>query len=241
VDDDFAVYPFRRQLVEDTILIDAPPEPPPRAPAPVVRPVQPRRRSNPLRWAVPTAFAAFLVAIAAAATISHPSEVQDAIQNQIVPPAEAAAKPKHPKTTKQSQRFVPDVTGLTAARAARVLKQSRFRPHVKFVVGKPGLVLEQRPKAATGVREAGVVLLVVGKAKPKPKPVAPLVTPTVIVTAVVGLPRDEAVKALLNEGLGVRIYGVRSTRPAGSVVAQSPKGGSRADAGSYARINVAVN
>jgi hypothetical protein len=239
VDDDFAVYPFRRQLVEETILIEPLPAPrrvlrqPPPAPA--------RRPPSPLRWALPAAFAAFVVALAGTATISHPHEVHDAIQNQIVPPAEAAAKPRKQKTTKPVQRFVPDVTGLKATRAAKLLKARHFRPHVRLAVGTPGVVLEQRPKAAAEVKKAGVVLLVVGKPKPRPKPVAPVVTPTVIVTSVVGLSRDEAVKALQNEGLGVRIYGVRSMRPAGTVVAQSPRSGSRAGSGSYARINVAVN
>jgi hypothetical protein len=246
VDDDFAVYPFRRQLVEDTILIEALPEtrparPQPQAQPPIARSAPRRRPPSPLRWAVPAAFAAFLVALAGTATISHPQEVQHAIQDQIVPPAEAAAKPKRRTLAPRRQQFVPDVTGLQATRAAKLLQQSRFRVRVKRIVGKPGLVLEQRPKAATEVRKPGVVLLVVGNAKPKPEPVAPVVTPTVIVTSVVGLPREAAVQALVNEGLGVRIYGVRSSRPAGTVVAQSPTSGSRAEVGSYARINVAVN
>jgi hypothetical protein len=244
MDDDFEVYPFRRQLVEETMLIEAMPEPPRAArpqPRPAaVRPAPARRPASPLRWALPAAFAAFVVALAGAATISHPHEVQHAIQDQIVPPAEAAAKPKRRAVAQPRQRFVPDVTGLKATRATKLLKQSHFRPRVKLVVGRPGLVLEQRPKAATEVEKAGVVLLVVGRAKPKPEPPAPVVAQTVIVTSVVGLSRDEAVRALQNEGLGVRIYGVRSPRPAGTVVAQSPRSGARADAGSYARINVAV-
>jgi hypothetical protein len=239
-EDDFVVYPFRRQLVEDTVLIEPlrAPAPQPARPRPAPRPQRPAppRGSSPLRWAIPAAVAAFLVAIAGAATISHPQEVQHAIQDQIVPAAEAAPKPRR-RAIARPQLFVPDVTGLQAARAARLLKQSRFRPRVKRVVGTPGLVLSQTPKAATEVQRAGVVLLVVGKAKPKPPPV---VTPTVIVTSVVGLSRDEAVQALLNEGLGVRIYGVRSSQPAGTVVAQSPGSGSRAEAGSYARIDVSA-
>jgi hypothetical protein len=240
-EDDFAVYPFRRQLVEDTVLIEPlrAPAPQPARPQPRPRPQRPApppRGASPLRWAIPAAVAAFLVAIAGAATISHPQEVQHAIQDQIVPAAEAAPKPRR-AVARPRQLFVPDVTGLGAARAAKLLKLSRFRPHVKRVVGKPGIVLSQTPRAATEVKRAGVVVLVVGKAKPKPPPV---VTPTVIVTSVVGLSRDEAVQALLNEGLGVRVYGVQSSQPAGTVVAQSPGSGSRADAGSYARINVSA-
>jgi beta-lactam-binding protein with PASTA domain len=99
-------------------------------------------------------------------------------------------------------------------------------------------VLEQRPAAATQVARAGRIVLVVGKAKAKAKP-RPVVTPTVIVTSVVGLSREVATQALLGEGLGVRVYGVRSPRQPGTVIAQSPASGSRADAGSYVRINVA--
>ena len=64
------------------------------------------------------------------------------------------------------------MTGLDGKRAARLLKQSRFRPHLRFVKGKPGRVLTQIPKPATEVKRQGVVLLLVGRAKPKAEPVA---------------------------------------------------------------------
>lgn len=244
MDDDFEVYPFRRQLVEETLLDERLPQPAPRqAPAAraVVRPVTPHRRSNPLKWAAPLAVAVFIAALAAAATISHPSEVQQAVASQIAPAeAEAAPKPQRHRVVKPKHIFVPDVTGLPAKRALKLLKQGKFVPHVRRVVGTVGRVLEQKPRAATEVRKAGVVLVVVGKAKPKPKPAPPAITPTVIVTSVVGLQRDVAVGALRAEGLGVRVYGVRSLEPAGTVVAQSPASGSRAKAGTYARINVSV-
>jgi hypothetical protein len=242
-DDDFAVYPFRRQLVEEhTQLIEAPPGPAkePRPPAPALRPVaRPSRRPrpSPFRIAVPVAFAAFVVAVAAAATLSGRREVEQTIQRQIVPVAEATPKPRRQVVQRRSI-FVPDAVGLDRKKAVALLKEHRFRPRVKLAVGKPGRVLEQKPRAATEVKRVGVVLLVVGRAKPKPVPV---VTPTVIVTSVVGLDRNAAAQALLAEGLGVKIFGVRSGRPAGTVVAQDPRSGSRADAGSYVRINVAVN
>jgi hypothetical protein len=235
-DDDFAVYPFRRVLVEET-----PDELPPALPR-RPRPEPPRRSSNALELALPLALTAFVVAIAGAATISNRGEVQHAIGRQIVPAAQAA-EPKRHRVTAPKLVFVPDVSGLEAARAVKLLKQSKFHPRLRRVVGRPGIVLEQRPKAATQVKRAGVVVLLVG-GKPKPAPrrvAAPVVTPTVIVTSVVGLSRATAIHALLNEGLGVRVYGVPSNRPAGTVVAQSPKSGSRAKTGSYARINVAVN
>jgi hypothetical protein len=235
-DDDFAVYPFRRALVEDH-----PEELPPALPR-RPRPAPPRRSPTPLGLALPLALTTFLVAIAGAATITNRGEVTHAIGEQIAPAAQAAPVRKH--VTAPKLVFVPDVSGLKAARAVKLLKQAKFRPRLRRVAGAPGIVLEQRPKAATEVKRAGVVVLLVGRTKPKAKPrpvAAPVVTPTVIVTSVVGLSRDVAVRALLNEGLGIRIYGVPSSRPAGTVVAQSPRSGSRAKAGTYARINVAVN
>src|SRR4051794_32155930 len=109
VDDEFVVYPFRRQLVEETLL-DEPlpqltprPEPAGRVPA---RPAPPRRRSNPLKWAAPLAVAVFLVALAGAATISHPTEVQDAVVAQIAPAeAEAAPKPLRHKVLQPKHVF----------------------------------------------------------------------------------------------------------------------------------------
>ncbi len=238
-DDDFAVYPFRRQLVaEHTELIA--PLPRPAAAQPRPRQAPRRRGPSPFRVAVPLAVIAFLVAVAGAATISHPRQVQQALQDQIVPAAEAAPRPQRRKVARPKLLFVPDVTGLDAKRAARLLKQSRFRPRLRFVKGKPGSVLTQIPKPATEVKKQGVVLLLVGRAKPKAEPIAPHASPTVIVTSVVGLDRNTAVHALLNEGVGVRIFGVHSRQPAGTVVAQAPGSGARAEAGSYVRINVSI-
>jgi hypothetical protein len=235
-DDDFAVYPFRRVLVEETP--DELPPALPRRPRPAPR----RTVPSPLKLAVPLAVTTFVVAIAGAATISNRSQVQHAIGNQIVPAAEAAA-PKRRHVAQPKLVFVPDVTGLKPAKAVKLLKQMKFHPRIRRIVGKRNVILEQKPRAATEVKRAGVVVLLAGGAKPKAKPkpvVAPKVDPTVIVTSVVGLDRDTAVHALLNEGLGVRIYGVPSAQPAGTVVAQSPAPGARAKSGTYARINVAV-
>jgi hypothetical protein len=235
-DDDFAVYPFRRVLVEEAP--DTLPPALPRRP----RPAPPSSGSTPLKLALPLALTAFVVAIAGAATISNRTEVKHAIGHEIVPAAQAAA-PVRKHVTAPKLVFVPDVTGLKTAKAIKLLKQEKFHPRLRRVVGKPDVILRQKPRAATEVKRAGVVVLLAGGAKPEaqPRPVAaPVVTPTVIVASVVGLPRAVAVRALLNEGLGVRIYGVPSSRPAGTVVAQSPKSGSRAEAGTYARINVAV-
>jgi hypothetical protein len=250
-DDDFAVYPFRRQLVEEHTQpigpaprpLAAPPRPlaqpllqAPAAPRPVLQPSR-RPRLSPFGIALPLAFAAFVAAAAGAATLSARHQVEQTIQPPIAPVAEAVPKPRR-QVVQRPSIFVPDAVGLDRKRAVALLKQHDFRPRVRFAVGKPGRVLEQKPQAATEVKRVGTVLLVVGRAKPKPVPVA---TPTVIVNSVVGLERNAAAQALLAEGLGVKIFGVRSDRPAGTVVAQAPSGGARADAGSYVRINVAVS
>lgn len=248
--DDFAVYPFRRQIVDEQTQSFPPPRVPYRAasppPLPPARRPQ-RARANPLRLAVPVALLAFLGAVAGAATLSKADDVPNAIQPVLTPVAEAAAKPAaRPHRAAVPHVFVPDVVGMKRKQAVHRLKLLHFRPHVKLVAGAPGLVLEQRPKPATALKKAGVVLVLVGRERPKPKPAAkprpaPAPPATVIVTSVVGLPRDAATQALLSEGLGVRIYGVRSPRPAGTVVAQSPHSGSRARVATYVRINVAVH
>jgi hypothetical protein len=247
-DDEIVVWPFRRQLVDrfapaDDTVTPSPAERPPvestRAPA-AFGPAPQRPGGSPLRYAVPVALVAFCAAIAGTAAIGNTGSVQEQIQKEIGATPADAAKPKaRPRRHAAARKtvFVPDVVGLDRKHAAARLGRSRFRPRVRFVFGKPGLVLEQKPAAATQVEHAGRIVLVVGKARPQPKPV---VTPTVIVTSVVGLPRDRAVSALRNEGLGIRIYGVRSARPAGTVVAQAPRGGTRADSGSYVRVNVAA-
>jgi hypothetical protein len=230
-EDELRAYPLRPQAYETRYLA-----PPPARRQPV----------NPLRAAVPLALVAFVGTLAATATLSHPREVERAIGAQIVPSAAAAQKPRRRAVAPPKALFVPDVTGLKAKRATTRLKQARFRPKVRFASGPAGVVLEQRPRAASELRPAGIVRLVVGRAAPQPKPepriaVAPPPVPTVIVASVVGLPREVAAKALVNEGLGVRVYGVPSRQPAGTVVAQHPRTGTRAKAGSYARINVAVH
>ncbi|HSP72454.1 MAG TPA: PASTA domain-containing protein, partial [Gaiellaceae bacterium] len=111
---------------------------------------------------------------------------------------------------------------------------------------KPGLVLSQRPAAAAPVRRPGRVLVTVGRAAPKPRPKPRPVAPpppaprTAIVASVVGLDRRTAAEALLAEGYGVRVYGVPSPAPAGRVVAQSPRPGTKLAAGEYVRVNVSA-
>ena len=251
-DDDFAVWPFRRQLVDGLARGDGPHAPAsPEATQPFHVPWQARRRRSspgPLRLAIPTAAVTFCAAVAAAAAVGDAHDVPARLQVQIVPAAEAAAPAATPERHVLRALFVPDVVGLQRRQAVRRLSRYRFHPRVRLVPGKPGRVVGQKPRAATEVRKAGTVLVLVGHPKPKPQPeraapklvVAPRPTPTVIVTAVVGLPQATARTALANEGLRVRVYPVPSARPAGTVVAQSPRSGRRAEAGSAVRINVAA-
>jgi hypothetical protein len=218
VDDDFAVWPFRRQLVdrfarddETLTAVGAPPFAAPSRPRventqPIefVPLVAPPRPAGPLRLAVPFALAAFCAALAGSAALSGASGVESRLDEPIVQAAAAAAQPVAKPTAKHVSK-----------RAARA-KKAKPKRQEQLVRAKA------QPKAAT-------------PAPPPPPPVA-----RVIVNSVVGLPRAVASRALQAEGLGVRIYGVPSAEPAGAVVAQHPRGGAHADAGSYVRLNVSA-
>lgn len=246
LDDEFLVWPFRRQLVDETALSDertvhlvrrAPvlPAPPPAPPR--------RRALSPLRVAGPVGATVFVLAAAGAAALGG---ADDSTRLGAAPVAAAVTPALRTHTRVQRDPlFVPDVRGLKLKTALRHLRARRFRPVLRYRSGaKPGLVLSQRPAAAAPVRRPGRVVVTVGRAvpKPKPRPVAPpLPAPrTAIVASVVGLDRRTAAEALLAEGYGVRIYGVPSPAPVGRVVAQSPRPGTTLAAGAYVRVNVSA-
>jgi hypothetical protein len=254
-DESFAVWPFRRQLVDRFAQHDAAPPaawledtqpftPPWLAPAP------PPARPGGLRFALPAALATFFVALAGTAAIANRDGVQQQLSAQIVPAAEAAPPPAvkrrpqaaHRAAARHASLFVPDVVGLKRQQAAALLGKKRFAVRVVLAKGKPGLVVAQKPKAATRLARPGRVVLTVGRPKPKPKPkrvAPPAPTPKVIVASVVGLSRPTAVAALRNLRLDVRVYAVPSAKPRGTVVAQSLRSGTRVESGSAIRVNVA--
>ncbi len=85
-DDDFAVWPFRRELVDPFARVETLP-PPVACPAPVTIRVQaPRRPASPLRIALPAAVAAFVFAAAGTAALAGSHE------RPSPPPAAAQAR-----------------------------------------------------------------------------------------------------------------------------------------------------
>lgn len=237
---DFLVYPFRRQLVDETALREETLErivqvlPPPRPPA--------RRGSllEPLRLALPVAAAVFVLSAGLGAVVSAHD---DRSEFAVAPAAEAAATPARPHVVR-TPVFVPDVRGLKPAVALAALKRRRFLPLLRSRPGAhAGLVVGQAPAAATQVARPGRVVVYVGVPQPKPKPLPaahPAPSAVSVVASVVGLDKRAAERALLDEGYGVDVYGVPSAQPLDRVVAQAPRPGTRLRRGAYVRINVSA-
>jgi len=134
---------------------------------------------------------------------------------------------------------VPDVTGMTAARAAKALEQDGLKAgrvtEVQSTEGPEGTVVEQSPPAGEEVDEGSAVKLDVVAA---PSPTAPA---SVAVPDVVGSSQDDAESALTAAGFTVVVSQAESdTVPAGDVIEQSPTEGVMAAEGSTVRITVST-
>ncbi len=132
---------------------------------------------------------------------------------------------------------VPDVTGLTAAKAEAALAQAGFKTgkvtQVQGAAGPQGTVVSQSP--AGGVKAAkgsAVDLEVAGKPAPTATPVA--------VPDVVGSSQAGAETQLTGAGFTVVVTQAESSSvPAGAVVSQSPQAGVVATPGS--RVTIVVS
>jgi beta-lactam-binding protein with PASTA domain len=124
---------------------------------------------------------------------------------------------------------VPNVVGLASAKAERMLTNAGLRPQTKTVFSeKPaGTVVSQDPAAGVEVIRNSVVTLTVSKGQQQ-----------VGVPDVVGSSEADARSVLRSAGLLASVFQVPSDKPAGTVVAQNPKGGERVAKGSRVRINV---
>jgi beta-lactam-binding protein with PASTA domain len=133
-------------------------------------------------------------------------------------------------STGPPRNTVPDVVGQTQAEAVDALTAASFEADVTeaFSDQKAGIVVAQEPKAGANLKEGETVALTVSKGG---RPVA--------VPDVVGTTSSEATATLQAAGLKVNVVGVPSSRPSGTVVAQSPAAGKEAPTGSTVRINVA--
>lgn len=133
-------------------------------------------------------------------------------------------------STGPPRETVPDVVGETQSQAVAALTAAGFeaRTTEAFSDKKAGIVVSQKPDAGAKLDEGGTVDLVVSKGG---KPV--------IVPDVVGATSADATSKLEAVGLKANVVAVPSSKPAGTVVAQSPAPGKDATTGDTVRLNVA--
>jgi beta-lactam-binding protein with PASTA domain len=151
-------------------------------------------------------------------------------------PATTAPATTAPATTAARARVargvaVPYVVGQPAAAAVKRLTAAGLRPQVKgvFATKPKGTVVSEQPATGARVKKGSLVTLDVSKGKP--------LTP---VPDVVGQTSKQALQLLHAAGFGGRVVEVPSSEPAGNVVAQSPKAGTKAAKSTVVRLNVAT-
>ncbi|HEU4942743.1 MAG TPA: PASTA domain-containing protein [Gaiellaceae bacterium] len=126
---------------------------------------------------------------------------------------------------------VPDVSGLSTARALARLRAVDLRPRAQAVQSKEpkGRVLRQLPAPGTEVPRGSPALVVVSSGPE-------LAT----VPNVVGASLGQATARVSQAGFRVRVVRVPGTQPEGTVVAQNPSGRARALSGTVVRLNVSM-
>lgn len=124
---------------------------------------------------------------------------------------------------------VPDVVGLRTAVALSRLRAAGLTPRAQAVQSRrpKGIVLRQVPVAGTEVPKQSAAVVVVS-AGPQ----------LADVPDVVGMTTEEATAQLTQAGFRTRVQRVVGTEPEGTVIAQDPPGGTRAQRGRVVRIDV---
>jgi eukaryotic-like serine/threonine-protein kinase len=124
---------------------------------------------------------------------------------------------------------VPDVTGLQVGQAQNRLRAAGLQPRAENVAAQQpqGRVLRQVPAAGTEVPKESPVVVIVS-AGPQ----------LADVPDVVGLTTDDATARLTQAGFRTRVRQVTASEPEGTVVAQEPLGGTRAQRGRVVQIDV---
>jgi beta-lactam-binding protein with PASTA domain len=142
--------------------------------------------------------------------------------------ARAAAPP--PGAT---QVEVPSVIGLAASSAVSALRDAGFEARVRLVTSseRSGTIVAQTPAGGTEVREGATVRLEIAR--------APTVQ-RVEVPDVVGSAAAAARRQLRSAGLRVTTTSVVSQEPAGTVIAQSPRGGAELREGGTVKLTVST-
>jgi beta-lactam-binding protein with PASTA domain len=146
-----------------------------------------------------------------------------------------AAPSKPTKSTKAApvSVAVPDVSGLEVTRARSVLEDAGLRVQIREATSasdtaSPGEVLRQTPAAATDVAAGTAVVLTVPGAQPR-----------IQVPAVIGLKVSDATRVLQDAGLRADVRLVRSAKPAGTVLDQTPSPEREVTSDSVVRLEVA--
>jgi beta-lactam-binding protein with PASTA domain len=178
--------------------------------------------------------ATIVLAIAAGWYIARGDEPAEAIPN-----ARAATGPSAGDTTPTetiappaaaSTRPLPDVTGVGVEDARDLLEEAGLRVRVRRVESDQpgGDVIDQQPGAGARMASGKTVTLTV--AKPPRGATVP---------DVVGDPASTARRELQEAGLRVEIERVASSRPADTVLRQSPEAGTRVGDGAAVSLQVA--
>jgi serine/threonine-protein kinase len=124
---------------------------------------------------------------------------------------------------------VPSVIGLTYPKATARLSEDGFRSQIKRQTSEKAkdTVISQSPAAGAHVDPGAVVTIIVSSGRAG-----------VEVPDVVGLRTAAAVAKLQAAGFRAKATNVFSPKPTGTVIAQQPAAGDRADKGSEVKLNV---
>jgi eukaryotic-like serine/threonine-protein kinase len=127
------------------------------------------------------------------------------------------------------QTEMPNVTGLQSAQALARLRAAGLKPRAQPVRSREprGRVLRQIPNAGTELPKGSAAIVVVSSG-----------TKQANVPDVIGLSVGRATTELTRAGFRTQVSRVQSSEPEGTVVAQDPRGGTKAAQGRVVRINV---
>jgi beta-lactam-binding protein with PASTA domain len=141
------------------------------------------------------------------------------------------------KAATPEQVSVPDVEGLSAGEATAILREAGLQLTLRRVRSSEpeGTVVSQSPEPNEEVAPGTTVTLgIAGSPSPAPTPT------TIEVPRLVGLTSSEARSQLRDLGLRFTQRPVESTRPKGTVVAQSPRPGARIRKGQAVTLSVST-
>jgi beta-lactam-binding protein with PASTA domain len=134
---------------------------------------------------------------------------------------------------------VPAVIGQTETQASATLRRAGLRPSAVRVPAREarGRVVEQNPAAGARAPRGSTVRMNVSEGTPPPGTTTPT-TGRGTVPDVVGLRGTDAIVRIQQAGFRASTTSVNSTQPTGTVLRQSPAGGTTAQRGSTVGITV---